>query len=148
MGRILVAVVAIAIALFLQGEAEGYPRAAARLPTLLGYVVILLALLAIGQALLGWRRARAAGTLPPVAMPAWRDVATGLAFVGLIVLYAWSIPVLGYLIATPLMLLLPLAALRPVGWTAALVTVVVVTGVIWIVFVGFLNLPIPLHPSD
>lgn len=147
MGRILVAAAAIAIALFLQGEAEGYPRAAARLPTLLGHLVILLALLAIGQALLGWRRDRAAGRLSLVSVPAWRDVATGLAFVGLILLYAWSIPVLGYLIATPLMLLLPLAALRPVGWGAALATVVVVTGVIWIVFAWFLNLPIPLAPS-
>jgi hypothetical protein len=147
MGRILVAVTAIAITLFLQGEAEDYPRAAARLPTLLGYLVILLALLAIGQVLLGWRRDRAEGTLSLVSMPAWRDVAIGLAFAGLIVLYAWSIPVLGYLIATPLMLLVPVAALRPVGWKAATTTVVVVTGVIWIVFVWFLNLPIPLHPS-
>ena len=148
MGRIAVAVAAIAAALFMQAEAAGYPRAASRLPVLLGYVVILLAVLAIAQVLLGWRRDRAADRLEVVALPRWQEVAIGTGFVGLTVLYAWSIPRIGYLVATPLMLLAPIAALRPVGWRPAAVTVVAVTGVIWLVFVWFLNLPLPLYPGD
>ena len=148
MGRIAVAVAAIAAALFMQAEAAGYPRAASRLPVLLGYVVILLAVLAIAQVLLGWRRDRAAERLEIVALPRWREVAIGTGFVGLIVLYAWSIPRVGYLVATPLMLLAPIAALRPVGPGVAAITVVAVTGVIWLVFVWFLNLPLPLYPGD
>ena len=148
MGRITVAVAAIATALFMQAEAADYPRAASRLPVLLSYIVILLAVLAIGQVLLGWRRDRAADQLEIVALPRWQEVAIGMSFVGLIVLYAWSIPRVGYLVATPLMLLAPIAALRPVGWRIAATTIMVVTGVIWLVFVWFLNLPIPLYPGD
>ena len=147
MGRILVAAAVIALALWMRSEAQGYPRAAERLPSLLGYAVILLAVLAIAQVLLGWRRDRADGAVEPSSPPGARDVAIGAAFVGLLALYAWAIPVVGYLLATPVMLAAPIAALRPVGWAAAAITVVAVTGVIWAVFVWFLNLPVPLLPG-
>ena len=146
MGRIFVAAVAIGAALFLYSEAAGYPRAARRLPQLLSFVVVLLAALAIVQALLGLRRRRVEGAEPLLSAPPWRHVGIGLAFVGLIAAYAGSIPIAGYLVATPLMLALPLAALRPAGWPAIGLTVVAVTGVIWAIFVWFLNLPVPLLP--
>lgn len=147
MGRILVAGALIAVALYMQAEAAGYPRVARRLPMLLGYVVIALAALAIVQQTLLWRRERARGTLKLASAPPWRELAIGSAFVLLIVLYAWAIPVLGYLIATPLMLLLPIVALRPIGPKLALVAVTAVTASIWALFVWFLNLPIPLYPG-
>ena len=146
MGRILIAAVAIGAAVFLYSEAAGYPRAARRLPQLLSFVVGLLAALAIVQALVGLHRERAEGAGPLLSAPPWRQVGIGLAFVGLIAAYAWAIPIAGYLVATPLMLALPLVALRPVGWPAIGVTVVAVTGVIWAIFVWFLNLPVPLLP--
>ena len=147
MGRILVAAMSIVAAIAMQHIATSYPAAAARFPTLLGYVVICLGLMAAGQVLLEWRRLRLAGTLQVLPRADWRKIAIGSAFTLLIVLYAWSIPVLGYLLATPLMLAIPLALLRPVGWTAAAITVVAVTGTIWGVFVWFLRLPIPLYPG-
>lgn len=147
MGRILVALAAIALVFFFWSEAAAYPRTAARLPNLLGWIVLILALAAIAQTLLVWRREKAAGTLVLIPPFAWRDIAVGAGFAGLIVLYAWSINHVGYLVATPLFLLIPLAVLRPIGWTATVLTTLVVTGFIWAVFVYFLNLSIPLYPA-
>ena len=147
MGRILVAVAAIGAALYMYFTAEGYPGAARRLPELLSILVILLALLAIVQAIAEMRRKRAERGRPFVTMPEWKKVGIGVAFVALVAAYAWSIPVIGYLIATPLMLALPMIALRPVGWPAIGVTIVAVTGIIWLIFLWFLNLPLPLFPG-
>lgn len=154
-GRILVAIAAIGAALYLQAEAAEYPRAARRLPQLLGYGVMLLAALAIVQAVArGWRaQTRGAPGVTPGSDPHpdpglhWRQIGIGVAFTSLIAVYAWAIPIAGYLIATPLMLFLPLAVLRPVGWPAVGVTVAAVTGTIWVIFLWFLNLPMPLYPG-
>lgn len=147
MGRTLVAVAAIGAALYMYFTAGGYPGAARRLPEILSILVIVLSLLAIVQALVEVRRKRAERGKPLFTMPDWTKVGIGLAFVALVAAYAWSIPVIGYLIATPLMLALPLIALRPVGWPAIGITIVSVTGVIWLIFLWFLNLPIPLFPG-
>jgi GNAT superfamily N-acetyltransferase len=147
MGRILVAAAVIGAALFMHSEAAGYPQAARRLPQILGIVAVLLAVLTIVQALVGIRRVRAERAVPLVVAPDWRQVGIGFAFVALVVGYAWSIPRVGYLVATPLMLLLPLLALRPVGRRGMVVTVVAVTGAIWLIFLWFLDLPIPLYPG-
>lgn len=146
MGRILVAVAIIGAALFMYITAGSYPGAARRLPQLLAVVVMLLGVFAVVQAVIGLYRARA-DDKPLLRLPDWRRVAIGVAFVAFVFAYAWSIPHLGYLIATPLMLAVPLAALRPVGWPAMGITVVAVTGVIWFIFVWFLQLPIPLYPG-
>lgn len=147
MGRILVALSAIALVLFFWNAASGYPRQAAHLPVLLGWVVMSLAILAIIQVAAGWRKQKLAGTLVLLPKQNWRELALGAGFLGLIIVYAWSIAYVGYLIATPAFLLIPLLALRPVGWIAILLTTVLVTGAIWGVFVYFLNLSIPLTPA-
>ncbi|PRD40610.1 hypothetical protein C5748_25935 [Phyllobacterium phragmitis] len=147
MGRILVALAAIAAVFFFWSEAANYPRTAARLPNILGWVVLILAILAIVQTLFTWRRQKAEGTLVFIPEIQWRDIAVGGGFSGLIILYAWSIRHVGYLVATPLFLLIPLAVLRPIGWTASILTTLVVTAFIWGVFVYFLKLSIPLYPA-
>lgn len=147
MGRILVALAAIALVFFFWSEAANYPRTAARLPNILGWVVLVLAVLAIAQTLFTWRRQNAGGTLVFIPEFRWRDIAVGGGFSGLIILYAWSIQHVGYLVATPLFLLIPLAVLRPIGWTATILTTLGVTAFIWGVFVYFLNLSIPLYPA-
>lgn len=150
MGRILVAVVAIGVAFYMYGQAADYPRAARRLPQLLSVILILLATLAVVREVVRLRRARLAdGTAagPLVTLPEPGKVLIGVAFVALIFVYAWAIPVAGYLVATPLMLALPLIALRPVGWRGIGITIVAVTGVIWLIFIWFLNLPVPLYPG-
>ncbi|MBY6153802.1 tripartite tricarboxylate transporter TctB family protein [Vannielia litorea] len=147
MGRILVAMAAIALALFFRYTAQDYPRAAARLPTLLGWAVILLALLAIGGQLMAWRRQSAEGALRLIPAIDTRAITIGVCFAGLSIAYAAAITVVGYLIATPVFLLVSLGALRPIGWSRILITTALVTGVIWAVFIHFLGLPLPLYPG-
>ncbi|HEX2020861.1 MAG TPA: tripartite tricarboxylate transporter TctB family protein [Aurantimonas sp.] len=150
MGQIFVALAAIALAVFFWSEAENYPATAAQLPELLAFVVIALSVAAIASAAWSRLRPRAAapdgenGTETPTD---WRSLAIGAGFLVLIVTYAWSITRIGYLVATPLFLAIPLAALRPVGLVAAVSTIVVVTAIIFGVFVWFLNLSIPLYPA-
>ena len=151
MGQILIAAGAIALALFFRYEASSYPATAAQLPNLIGAILIILgiaAMIQVGVARVRSRR-RTAGVVDATAesAPQWRDIAIGGAFLALIVLYAWSITRIGYLIATPLFLAIPLAVLRPVGLIGALIAIVSVTAVIFGVFVWFLNLTIPLYPA-
>jgi len=152
MGQILIAAGAIALALFFRYEASSYPATAAQLPNLIGAILIILGIAAIihvGVRSMRKRR-RTAGVADAVAAepsPQWSDIAIGGAFLALIVLYAWSITRIGYLIATPLFLAIPLAVLRPVGLMGALIAIVSVTAVIFGVFVWFLNLTIPLYPA-
>ena len=105
MSRIIVSLAAIAIAVFFQVEASSYPRVSARLPTLISYVMIGLALLAITQQVLTWRRAPAGAGRYGLEVPAWDRVLNGTIFIALTAAYAWAITSIGYLIATPVFLL-------------------------------------------
>ena len=147
MGRLVVALAAIGLVFFMWSEAAGYPATARKLPDLLGWVVMVLAVLAVLQQVLIMRKASANGTLGTRDPIDWKNVALGAACVGLIIAYAWSIGVIGYLIATPLFLTIPLVTLRPVGLVPGVITVVAVTAVIYGVFVWFLKLNIPLYPA-
>ena len=150
MGQIVVALAAIALALFFRNEAASYPPTAARLPELLSVVIVLLAAAAIAQVV--WSRLRPRPALAEAETDSdtptdWRSLALGAGFLTLIILYAFSITRIGYLIATPLFLAIPLAVLRPIGLVAAVSTIAAVTAVIFGVFVWFLNLSIPLYPA-
>ncbi|WP_405402140.1 tripartite tricarboxylate transporter TctB family protein [Paracoccus sp. Ld10] len=150
MGQIVVAVAAIALALFCRAEAAAYPVTAGRLPDLLGIVIVVLAVIAIAN--VAWERLRARPAVaqagPASETPTdWRSLALGAGFLALVILYALSITRIGYLIATPLFLAIPLIVLRPIGLVPAVSTIVAVTAVIFGIFVWFLNLSIPLYPT-
>ncbi|WP_226575102.1 tripartite tricarboxylate transporter TctB family protein [Acuticoccus sediminis] len=147
MGRIVTALAGIGLVLFMWYEASGYPPTAQKLPNLLGWVVLILAVLAIGQTLLARRAALAQGNAAATEPTSWRDIGIGAAFLGLIVVYAWSISTVGYMLATPVFLALPLIALRPVGLVPGVLTIAAVSAVIYGVFVWFLKLNIPLFPT-
>ncbi|PZX16488.1 tripartite tricarboxylate transporter TctB family protein [Palleronia aestuarii] len=147
MGRILVSLAAIALVVLFRIRAAEYPETAARLPNLIGWVVAGLACLAILQVVLNWRRQNAEGRLEILPPPDWQAIGIGGGFLLLILLYAWSITTLGYLIATPLFMLIPFLGLRPISPLAAVATTAAVTAFIWFVFVWFLNLSIPLYPA-
>lgn len=148
MGRIVLALSAIGLALFFRSEASAYPAAAARMPDLVGLLVILMSLLAIGQELLRWRRRAAEGTFELVTPPSPRALKIGTLFIVLIFAYVFAVPRIGYLAATAVFLFLPMAALRPAGLPTICLTVVLVLAVIWAIFVGFLGLPIPFLPGE
>ena len=147
MSRILVALTAIAIAVFFQVEAGGYPRVAARLPTLISYVMIGLSVLAIAQQLLAWRTPTDGADRYAVTVPEWDRVLNGAIFIALTASYAWAITKIGYLIATPEFLLASLLIFRATKVWIILLTSVGVTFAIWVIFVNFLRLPIPLLPG-
>lgn len=146
MTRLLVALAAIIIALIFRNEAAGYPRVAAQLPKLITSVMIGLALLAIVQQLLAWRQVTDGASRYALTMPSWPRIRDGSVFVALIVLYAWAITSIGYLIATPAFLLSSLFIARATKPWIILLTAAVVTLAIWVIFVNFLRLPIPLFP--
>lgn len=148
MGRIVLALSAIGLALFFRSEANAYPVAAARMPDIVGMLVILMSVLTIGQELLRWRRRTAEGTFELVTPPSPRALKIGTLFIILIVAYVLAVPRVGYLAATAVFLFLPMAALRPAGLPTIGLTIVLVLAVIWAVFVGFLGLPIPFLPGE
>lgn len=146
-GRIFVALFTIGLVLFMRREASTYPAGAALLPDLLGLVVIMLSILAIVQA--GGELMRGATSDEQAFTVTLKrsDIAICAGFIGLILAYALSLNILGYLLATPIFLALPLILLRPIGWKAALLTAIGVTAVTYGVFILFLNLSIPAFPA-
>lgn len=147
MSRILVALAAIAIAVFFRNEAAGYPRVAARLPVLISSVMIGLSLLAIIQQLLAWRRSAGGPDRYALPAPGTRRILNGAVFIGLSASYAWAITSLGYLIATPAFLLAALLIFRATKLWIILLTAGGVTLAIWVIFISFLRLPLPLLPG-
>lgn len=148
MGRILVAVAAIALAIFFRIEAADYRLAASRLPDMVGGVLILLSAMMIMQVLMTWKKASAAGSLTIIPRVAPQSIMLGVAFVLLIFAYVWSIQTIGYLIATPVFLLMALAVLRPVNWLWIVAIASIVTTIIWAIFIFFLKMPILLYPGS
>lgn len=148
MGRILVAIAAIALALFFRYEAADYRLAASRLPDVVGGVLILLSAMMIVQVLMTWRRASADGNLTILPSVQTHRILLGVAFVVLIFAYAWSIQFIGYLIATPGFMLIAFATLRPVNWLWIMAIIAIVTVSIWAIFIYFLNMPILLYPGS
>lgn len=147
MGRIFVVACVILVAIFMWIEAASYPNAARRLPQLIAGLVIFLGLVAIIQTALRLARERQTGEGALLTLPDRENLIIGLGFMALIAAYIRAIPLIGYLPATILMLLLPMAVLRPVGWGGILITIAAVIGVIWGIFIWFLGLPIPLFPG-
>ena len=148
MGRILVAIAAIALALFFRSEAADYRLAASRLPDVVGGVLIVLSVLMIVQVLMSWRKASADGSLSILPRVESRSIMLGVAFVLLVFVYAWSIQTIGYLIATPGFLLIALVALKPVNWLWVVAITAIITASIWAIFIFFLNMPILLYPGS
>jgi hypothetical protein len=149
---LLIAVVSIGIAAVFGSEAAGYPPEARRLPMLLAWIVIGLAvLMTLEEALKGRRRRRLvrAGATDKDEMAAesapvvWSAL---IPFAIAIGAYIALIPVAGYLMTTPVFLSGVLLVSRTVRPLTALAIALVMTGCIWLIFVWLLRLPIPLLP--
>lgn len=142
--RVGIAAMAAAQAALFAVTAQSYAAAAARTPTLYAGLVGILAVAALLEAVVKGRRASrnddGAGDDGVVAR-------RGVVFLAWIFLYAAAIQPMGYLIATPLFLLGPLLALRPIRPLASCAVALGATGFVWAVFVGVLNLRIPLLPA-
>lgn len=149
---LLLAVVSIGIAVVFGSEAAGYPPEARRLPLLLAWLVSGLAVLMVLEEALKRRRRRrlvdadAADKGELATEPAPVVWSALIPFAIAIGAYIALIPIGGYLITTPVFLGGVLLVSRTVRPSTALAIAVVMTGVIWLIFVWLLRLPIPLLP--
>lgn len=119
-----------------RAEGEPGPRA---FPILLGLLLLVLGsmLAAAGFA----RRDAAGGEIEP---PTRREVAVAAGTFGLLVLYAFLLDKAGFLVATPVVILLFLRGLLGLrAWGLNLLMAGGVTGACWLVFVALLEAPLP-----
>lgn len=72
------------------------------------------------------------------------DVVRVTVFLGLIALYVWLIPQVGYFIMTPLFMVVAYLYLRALGFFKAVFISLIFSAFIYGLFVKFLNLPIPM----
>lgn len=150
---IVLGVATIGFALVFRSQSHDLPEQAQRLPVLLIWVVIGLAVLMIIEELLKRRLARRnaeAGIaanleddepLPPIN---WAVLAI---FSAAAALYVVLIPYLGYLITTPTFLIGGLLISKTMPIHKALLVGLLATATVWAIFVWALSLPIPLLPS-
>jgi hypothetical protein len=140
---------AIIFALFLRTQTSAFPEVAQRLPVLLIWIIVGLALLMFVEEFLQRRAARrASGDLAsadnePLAPINLRVVA---AFGVAIVMYVILIPVVGYLVTTPLFMAGSLLVARTLSPSKSILIGIGATAFVWAVFVWALSLPVPILP--
>jgi putative tricarboxylic transport membrane protein len=145
---------AIAFAIVFWFEARELPEQAQRLPLLLIWIVMALGILMLIENWIAQRRAQQASTTTsqastaseeePLAPVNWPVLGI---FSAAIATYVLLIPVLGYLITTPLFItggVLLGQALKPIK---AVLVGVVTTLIVWIIFIWLLKLPVPMLPA-
>lgn len=161
---LVLAAASIALALAFRSQTGAYPEVAQRLPVLLIWVLVGLALLMIAEAVLRHRQAR------QVQEPAPREPASGaaalpdrllasdeeplppvnwpvvLGFAAAIAAYAALIPIVGYLVTTTVFIGGALLASRVVRPLSAILVALATTATVWAVFIWALSLPVPILP--
>lgn len=122
-----------------RSEAEPGPRA---FPVLLGAALFGLGLLITGSAFFSLRRPRAVQDLV-TAVTRHEAFIVGGTF-GLLVLYAFLLEKAGFLLSTPLVVVLAMRALlRRQSWTLTLLLAAGITISCWLIFVVLLEAPLP-----
>jgi hypothetical protein len=147
---LILAAVAIVFALVFQTQAQDFPATAQRMPVLVTWIVIGLALLMIVEELLKRRLARRTGTpageQEDEPLPAINWPVMGL-FSAATVAYVALVPWLGYLLATPLFVSGGALLSQTLRWSQALLLGLGATATVWGVFIWALKLPVPLLPA-
>lgn len=162
MSRLVLGVFAIGIAAAFYVTALGYPDKAANMPLIYSVVVALLGAAMVGQEVLAMLQRRRVGVAEAMASPAegsndggenasaesggrrkqWKAMVVFL----LAAFYIYSISLAGYLLATVAFMGISLAMIGHVSLRFALVGIVLLVTMVWLVFIGFLGLPVPLLP--
>jgi putative tricarboxylic transport membrane protein len=146
---IILGIATILFALVFRAQAADFPDVVQRMPVLLYWIVLGLAVLMIIEELLKRRSARRADPDAPVAqddiLPAinWPVV---LMFSTAIIAYVVLIPIVGYLIMTPVFIAGTIVVSRTMSPSRAVLMGVVATAFVWLVFIWALKLPVPILP--
>jgi hypothetical protein len=155
--QMLFALAMIGVAVVFAAEASTYRWTAARSPTILAAVVGLLALgMFIEAALKLWRDRRGGaaaadpGDLGTVSHVAARTGAESLpralAFLAVVVLYTFTFRTVGFLLGSGAFLAGTMLLFRSTRPLYVLLATSTALAVIYVVFVAFLRLPVPLWP--
>jgi hypothetical protein len=129
-------------------------KAAYQLPRLLIYLVMGLSILMIAEQVVLLRKPKPAAPQPnssdngtaaaPAAPAGERSLVRIAVFVTLLIAYIMTIKPLGYFIATPLFLIAILSYLRATGPLSTVLIAAGFTVFVYLLFVLFLNLPVPM----
>ena len=121
-----------------RAEGEPGPRA---FPILLGMVLAGLGVAMAVQALLSARRQAVSETTPP---PTRREATLAAGTFGLLILYAFLLDKVGFIIATPVVIALTMyGLLRMRQWVLVVSLAVVFTVGCWVIFDAVLGTPLP-----
>lgn len=157
MVQIIFSLAMIGVAILFEVVAETYGATAARTPNLLAWVVGLLAVAMLVEALLEHLKRRstaeeipadgATGLVHASDVQAGGSLSRAIFFLALVVVYTMSFRWAGFVLASVVFLGGSMLAFRATGPLFVLVTVLAATVTIYAVFVAFLGLPIPLWPA-
>lgn len=145
----ILGIASIIFALVFRSQSENFPEVAKRLPVLLIWLVVALAVMMITEEVLKRRKVRSAASgapiekdevLPPVN---WFVLCS---FGAAIIAYVALIPIVGYLIVTPVFVAGTLLVSRTLSPLKAILVGAVATAFVWAIFVWALNLPVQLLP--
>ena len=149
--QILFALAMIGLAAAFGLEAAGYNATASRTPVLLSWVVGLLAVGMLAEAGLTRRRrikAMPAGSpVETVEQHAGDSLPRALLFLVLVILYAASFQLLGFVVGSTVFLAVSLLLFRATRLHLAILTIIASVGLIYVVFIELLRLPVPLWPT-
>lgn len=121
-----------------RAEGEPGPRA---FPVLLGALLIGLGVMMVASAFRAGRRGAADEQIAAVS---GREAAIVASTFGALILYAFLLEKLGFVLATPIIILLAMRGiLRIRGWTPIFLMAGGITLVCWLVFVKLLEAPLP-----
>jgi hypothetical protein len=134
----LFAVWTVALAVLFQHQSLTLTDSAALLPRLLIACVIFLSVLMVMNAVREERRESAPPSAAPINTPRL------CAFTALLALYIFSVEPVGYFIATPLYIVASYSLLRATSLRLSLCIAVGFTLFIYLLFMLFLHLPVPL----
>ncbi len=146
----ILAAASILVALVFRSQAQDFPATAQRMPVLVIWIVIGLALLMVAEELLKRRTARRDGPsaqgdddepLPAINWPVMGLFSA--AIVGYVALVPWA----GYLLMTPVFVAGGAALSKTLSWPKSLLLGLGATAAVWAVFIWALNLPLPLLPA-
>ncbi len=113
------------------------PAVAKRLPVILCAVIVLLSLMIIAQALYEKKKGNS-------KVGKKIDVKTVVLFAFIIAIYIFTIKPIGYFIVTPIFLIFMLRYLKTGPWLQSILIGVGFTLFVYLLFVLFLKLPVPL----
>ena len=138
----LFAVFTVGLGLYFFVKAFSMPSTAAHFPTIIASLVFLLSASMVVEAL---RKVRRGGGVPGSEAADGKILVTRVvSYVALTAAYIFLIPRIGYFVATPLFMIISYSYFRALGTFKVLLVSIGFSIFIYLLFVWFLKLPIPM----